>query len=90
MVIKMKLWLIRPIEKNGSFEGTAWDPWFDKAFGFVVRAETEDAARQLVTDDKYDCGFEGIDPWLDPSQSSCIELLPEGEEEIIIRDFASA
>ena len=87
----MKLWLIRPIEKNGSFEGTAWDPWYDKAFGFVVRAETEDAARHLIGDYAVSgSGDEGIEAWLDPELSNCIELLPEGEEEIIMRDFARA
>ena len=37
---KMRLWLLRPQE--GLIEGdNPWDPWYDKAFGFVVRAETE-------------------------------------------------
>lgn len=32
----MKLWLLRPIETEGP---NLWDPWYDKAFGFVVRAK---------------------------------------------------
>lgn len=40
----MKLWLLRPIDPHGGL----WDPWFDKIFGFVVRAETETEARTLA------------------------------------------
>lgn len=36
----MKIWLLRPID--GCDE---WNPWYDKAFGFVVRAAREQEAR---------------------------------------------
>lgn len=89
----MKLWLLLP-----GNNGIAWSPWYDKAFGFVVRAETEDEARKLananggdetgpITEHVYRTGG---DPWLDPSQSTCVELTPEGEAGVILRDYASA
>jgi len=90
----MKLWLLRPNESNHS----PWEPWYDKAFGFVVRAETEERAREIANENG---GNEigkisnhvyrtGGDPWLDPILSSCIELNADGDERMIIRDFASA
>ena len=85
----MRLWLLRPI--NLDIEDDPWEPWYDKAFGFVVRAETEEKARHLIADDEiFTYGDEGALAWLDPKLSSCVELLSDGEEEIIIRDFAKA
>ena len=93
----MKIWLLRPIETNRS----AWEPWYDKAFGFVIQASDEREARELANDNGGDeVGLRirstrvyrtGGDPWLDPKQSTCEELGAEGTEaEVIIRDFASA
>ena len=95
----MKLYLLRPI--NPDVEGSPWKPWYDKAFGFVVRAETELEARTLADED---AGNENVvidwesepmistHPWLDPNLSTCIELGPGVDQpsEIILRDFASA
>ena len=92
----MKLWLLKPVE--GLKENNPWDPWYDKAFGFVVRAETEDAARKIANDNG---GSEtgpvrtrvyrtGGDPWLDKKLSTCSELLTDGEAGLVLKDFASA
>lgn len=79
----MRLWLLRPYaEGQGS-----WDPWDDKAFGFVVAAPDEEIARNLAASD---AGDEGSNAWLDDAQSMCIELEAAGECRIIIRDFAHA
>lgn len=88
----MKLWLLRP-----NPESTLWETWYDKAFGFVVRAETAEQARALA---QQECGDEGyvpgsgwsdrIDAWTNPDHSSCNELTPDGEAEIVIRDFHAA
>ena len=75
----MKLWLLKPYED--------WEPWFDKAFGFVIRAETEEAARAIASEN---AGDEGGTPWLLSSHTSCVELLPEGESGLVLRDFAAA
>lgn len=92
----MKLWILRP---NALYdESSPWEPWYDKAFGFVIRAETEQRAREIanenggnevgeINDNPYRVGG---DPWLDITLSSCIELKIDGDEEMIIRDFASA
>jgi hypothetical protein len=46
----MKLWILRPV--NGlSKVDNPWEPWYDKAFGFVARAETEAEARVLAHGD---------------------------------------
>lgn len=79
----MKLWILRPIDPNGG----PWFPWYDKAFGFVVRAESEKEARELVA---FDAGDESWEAWVDSKYSSCVELTPIGEREIIIKDFAAA
>jgi len=93
----MKLWLLRPVD-NLTREDNPWEPWYDKAFGFVVRAETEEDAREMANK----CGGDetgkaqrvvyrtGGDPWLYPKYSTCIELTAEGESDVIITDFASA
>ncbi len=90
----MKLWLLRPIRQDGD----AWDPWYDKSFGFVVRADTEERAREVANSNggdetgpaKVDIYRTGGDPWLDPKQSTCEELTADGDECMVIQDFASA
>lgn len=90
----MKLWLLKPKDDNY----VAWNPWYDKAFGFVVRAETEERARQLANDKGGDevgkisntTYRTGGDPWLDPKQSTCEELTTDGDEEVVLEDYASA
>ena len=61
----MKLWLLRPrlLSAKRAAESEEcedvewpWDPWYDKAFGFVVRSETEEDARALAA---KECGDEG-------------------------------
>lgn len=90
----MKLWLLRPVEND-----PLWDPWYDKAFGFVVRAETEAEARALAHEDAGDENrgefmHEKLGPkgraWLDAEHSTCVELPADGEPGVVIRDFASA
>ena len=86
----MKLWLLRPLQKfqdKYSDEDSPWNPWYDKAFGFVVRAETEEEARKLASED---CGAEGKEAWLSKKYSVCKILIFEGEAKIIIQDFAAA
>lgn len=92
----MRLWLLRPIETPGD---NPWEPWYDKAFGFVVRASSEEAARALAHDEAGDENCElrtnplGVvrrSPWLDPHYSTCVPLEGEGPAEIVLRDFAAA
>jgi hypothetical protein len=83
----MKLWILQPLETG---KGTPWDPWYDKAFGFVVRAETEQQARELADGDAGDENRDKKHPWLDPKRSACEELTAKGDAALIMRDFASA
>lgn len=89
----MKLWILRPVESLSDSE-SPWEPWYDKAFGFVVLAADEKEARRLADkeagDENRDNDCNTIHPWLESKYSTCIELLVEGEPRVIIRDFASA
>jgi hypothetical protein len=83
----MKLYLLRPIDDH-----PAWEPWCDKAFGFVARATDEAHARRLAQAKGGDeTGYKDAVPaWTDPSMSTCVELTVEGEAGVIIQDFARA
>ena len=94
----MKLWLLRPAE-NLPEGDDPWEPWYDKAFGFVVRAETEDGARSLAHANAGDENRGGIfgrkpagsnQPWLDAKYSTCTELTAEGAAEMVMMDFQRA
>ena len=84
----MKLWLLLPVDGDD-----LWKPWYDKAFGFVVRAETEGEARAMANkaggDEVRDFG-KSYPAWTASEHSTCVELLAEGEPGIIIQDFHSA
>ena len=80
----MKLYLLRPVK--------AWKPWYDSAFGFVVRAENEEDARRLCASEQGDEAGWGREkrPWEDPDLTTCVELTTDGQPEVIIRDFWAA
>ena len=79
----MKLWLLKPIDDRHG----PWDPWYDKAFGFVVRASSPAGARAIAADNACN---EGPEAWLDPDFSTCRELRSEGPGGLILRDFSAA
>ncbi len=84
----MKLWLIEPnvgLPNNDN----PWDPWYDKAFGFVVRAETEQEARAFAHSEGGDEN-RNHSPWLDPKYSTATELATHGEAGIVMCTYASA
>ena len=94
----MKLWLLRPADKLAKNDNP-WEPWYDKAFGFVVRAETEAEARALAHADAGDENRGEFlkartanteQPWKDAKYSTCVELTAEGDAEVVMKDFASA
>lgn len=85
----MKLWLLEPLsDLEPGF--SPWVPWYDKAFGFVVRAETEEQARELAHAQGGDENRAEHEPWKNPLLSSCKELTAEGPAEVVIQDFKSA
>jgi hypothetical protein len=75
----MKLWILRPVNEYSS----PWSPWYDKAFGFVARAEDELAARELANSRSGDEGS----AWLDSEFSTCTELTEQGDSGVIMIDF---
>ena len=79
----MKLWILRPVKTLNS----PWDPWYDKCFGMVIRAKSEELARSLAS--RYS-GSEGSEPWQNPIHSSCEILDREGPEVVLMLDVASA
>lgn len=84
----MKLWLLRPV-KDLPDGDNPWEPWYDKCFGFVVRAKTEDDARQIAHAEAGDENRKST-PWLDPKYSTCEPLVNKGDAGMIIQDVASA
>lgn len=52
--------------------------------GFVIRAETEQHAREIASQQR---GDEGSVTWLDPKRSKCRELTADGPPELVLRDF---
>lgn len=63
-----------------------WNPPYDKVFGFVVRAESECAARRLICDSE-ETGDEGDKVWMSPEFTLCVEITVKGFREIILRDY---
>lgn len=80
----MRLWLLRP---NKGLTEDPWEPWYDKTFGFVIRAATEGEARSIAANESSN---ETSNAWLNSAYSSCVVLETDGEAGIIIRDFARA
>ena len=89
-----KLWLLRPVQ--GDDETGLWNPWYDKAFGFVVRAETEEEARDLAQkeggDEVYGISYSSPKgpAWTSSDHSTCRELTADGEAEVIMQDYHAA
>ncbi len=72
----MKLWLLECI--------VDWpNPW-DCNMGFVIRADSEYAARVLA---ESVTGDEPLGAWLDGTQTTCEELTADGGTDIVLRDF---
>jgi len=94
----MKLWLLKAREglPNGD---NPWEPWYNKSFGFVVRSETEEQARQIAHENAGDENrgeflqtkiADTKQPWLDPKYSECTELLQDGAAEMVLQDFQAS
>ena len=85
---RMKLWLLRP--RHGYEEVGFWDPWYDRVFGFVIRAETEEEAR--ATAQAWGGGevLHNRPAWLDSQHSTCEILVEQGEPGVIIAEQEKA
>jgi len=92
----MNIYILMPIKLSKGVKDP-WNPWYDKAFGFVIRANSEHEARCLANDNAGDenykrngINFEKIEPWMDSLYTSCEILDKEGDSEVIMCDFMSA
>ena len=86
----MKIWILRPV-KTLRREESPWEPWFDKAFGFIVCDKTEEAARKQAHAEGGDENYFNEDqPWLDSRYTSCVELAASDKPYLIMKDFAAA
>ncbi len=92
----MRLWLIRPRSSETLGADNPWEPWYDKVFGFVVRAATEAEARAFAQQREGN-ETDATDPegrtaaWSSDRYSTCEPLMEEdGEPGIVLRDFKSA
>ena len=60
---------------------------FDQVAAFVIRAESEAAARAIAA---ANCRDEGPREWTDAKFSVCELVEPDGPEGVILRDFWEA
>jgi hypothetical protein len=84
------LWLLRPRDSVVNLPSSAdnpWEPWYDKTFGFVVRAATEERAREIAESER---GAEHSGAWLDSRYSTCEVLTAAGVEGLVIEDNRQA
>jgi hypothetical protein len=85
----MKLFELRP-RKDLLKNDNPWEPWYDKTFGFVVRAKTAQKAREYADEYSSEENDGGKNPWLHEKYSTCNELTRNGDECIIMADTHSA
>ena len=94
----MKIYKLEPKEGLRKSDNP-WEPWYDKAFGFIVTAKSEQEARELAHEEAGDENrgkfldketSKTRSPWLDDKYSTCEELIPSDKSEVVMRDFASA
>ena len=76
----MRIWILRPLKDDLA----PWAPYYDRMFGFVIRAATVEAARSLAASS---CGDEGPDAWLSGRNSTCAELRADGPAGVIMEDY---
>ncbi len=69
--------------------GNPWESEYNKAFGFVVEAYTEQEAREIAdreAGEENECE-KWPRPWLNPDITVCEELSPTGTARVAMRDF---
>lgn len=66
-----------------------WQPHWGKAFGFVVRAPSEEEARWQAhaSGGEENRTLPGVQPWLDPHYSRCDPLSDDGAAEVLLVNF---
>ena len=82
----MALWILEPIYRDVNGKNH-WDPWYDKMFGIVVMAQTEDDARAIAMEEH---GDEWAEAWLHDDCSSCCQLEDDGSSRMILKSISNA
>lgn len=78
----MQIWKLEPVDGCSK----PWDSGYDKAYGFVVLAETEEGARLLAAND---AGDEGRDAWINSQLSTCKVVDTHPPARLLLRDFCA-
>lgn len=92
----MRLWLLKArTDLPTAREANPWVPWYDKADGFVVRAESDELARKLAQEqggDEVGASYNHprIPAWTDSKFSTCEPLEQDGAEGVVLCDFSAA
>ncbi len=86
------LWELKS-RKDLPKEEDPWEPWYETKSEFIIRAETENKARQIAHDN---AGAENQNratgtesPWLYRKYSTCSKLEYHGSEGIIYSNYNS-
>ena len=74
----MALWILKVNNEE------AYIPKYDVMVGCIVRAKTEEMARELASKHR---GDETSEVWLRSDWSTCSLLSPSGKDEFILNDF---
>ncbi len=78
----MKLWKLSAINRDNS----RYFGW-DTHQGFVVRAESEQRAREIAAEYAEGDYYNLPTPWTNPKKTLCVELSFDGDEEVILYDY---
>lgn len=97
----MNIYLLRPrMDLPDNKEENPWKPWYNKAFGFVIKAKNEEIARKIAqensgdetTKHKGEQNFSYDNPvWTEEKYATCIPIEEyDGKLPVIMRDYARA
>lgn len=76
----MKLYLLTLLQNDATKD----IPHCNIARGFIIRAKSPSAARKIASENS---GDEQYETWIYPFKSKCEVLNPNGEQELILRDY---
>lgn len=85
----MKIWILLSVENLPENDNPV-DPWNsrgDKKFGFVIRAETEEKARNFAHKVSGNGNRSPRQLWLDSKYTSCNVITNKGQPGILMIDF---
>lgn len=84
----MKLWLLQFVDGFRRFDETGkyYVAGYTHTQGFVIRAESEEIARQTAASSSEHTSGPW---WMDAEATTCVELLQDGEAGIVLADEPS-